>query len=192
MNEHDLITAILRREGWDKYTDHPADRGGPTKWGITLTAWRDFKHDNTLTAIAVQQISEDQARDFYRFVHIVQPGFDKIVDADLRELLIDCGVNHGTRTPAVWLQAALGVKQDGRIGAITLAAVNQAHAAELMLSICGARIRLYGRLTSQDAQLARAKSAGIRLQAENTAGWLNRATEFLEHARAKMVAARNP
>lgn len=34
MDIHDLIEEVIAREGG--YSDHPADRGGPTNMGITL------------------------------------------------------------------------------------------------------------------------------------------------------------
>ena len=36
MTTEQVITDILRREGWPKYTNRAADKGGPTKGGITL------------------------------------------------------------------------------------------------------------------------------------------------------------
>lgn len=188
--EHEVITGILRREGWDKYTNHPADKGGPTKWGITLQAWRDWKGDQSLGAAAVQAITEAEAREFYRVKYITGPRFNLINDAHLRELCIDAGVNHGPRHPTKWMQWAAEVPQDGVLGPVTLAAVNACAPLELFLWVCAFRVRLYGRLTSSDPELKRARAAGIRLQAEFTAGWCNRAAEFLESA-AREVESRH-
>lgn len=187
MTVDEIITEILRREGGDKYTDHPADRGGPTKWGITLAAWAAYL-GRTVTAADVQAIDEPQAREFYRRRYILAPGFDKVADPYLRELLIDAGVNHGPANPIRWLQAAAEVKVDGRLGPVSLAAVNSADPLELFLWILAARFKLYGRLTSRDPALQRAKRDGYRTQAENTEGWCNRAAEFIEDA-AKMIEA---
>lgn len=182
MTEDQIITDILRREGWDRYTNIASDRGGPTKWGITLAAWCDYKHDPTLGAQHVQAITELEARAFYRFKHIVEPGFDKVQDPYLRELLIDAGVNHGPRHPSKWVQWAAEVPQDGKLGPISLAAINAAAPLELFLWVCSFRVRLYGRLTSGDPALKAARAVGYRLQAEFTAGWCNRIAEFLEAA----------
>lgn len=191
MTEQEMITEILRREGWDKYTNHAADKGGPTKWGITLDSWRGYKKNHALQAIDVQSITEAQAREYYRYVHIVEPAFDKVLDLSLRELLIDAGVNHGPRHPAKWVQWAAEVKQDGKLGPISLKAINAAAPQELFLWVCAFRVRLYGRLTSQDPALKAARSAGLHLQAEFTSGWCNRVAEFLEGAARRIEAAHN-
>lgn len=190
MTEDEIITAVMRREGWDSYTDHPADKGGPTKWGITLAAWSDFTKTNA-TAADVQAITELQARLFYRKQYVVGPGFALINDPYLRELLIDAGVNHGTRHPAKWVQWAAEVPQDGVLGPVSLKAINAAAPMELFLWVCAFRMRLYGKLTSGDPVLAAAKLAGFRLQAEFTGGWSNRLAEFLESAGRRVEAEHN-
>lgn len=188
MSAQALITGILKREGWDTYTDHPADRGGPTKWGITLDSLRAWRGDPTLGAADVQALTEAQASSYYEHVHIIAPGFDRVVDEHLRELLIDAGVNHGPRHPIKWAQWAAEVKQDGVLGPISLAAINAAAPLELFLWVCAFRVRLYGRLTSQDSKLKAARASGYRLQAEFTSGWCNRVAEFLESAARRIEA----
>lgn len=176
-----IITEILKREGWDKFTDHPADRGGPTKWGITQDSWSAFI-GRAATVDDVRKITELQAREFYRHRHVVAPGFDHINDAALRELAIDAGVNHGIGWAAKTLQQIVGARIDGDIGPESLRAINAAPAHALYLRLCAARFRLYGRLTTKDPKLQAAKAAGFRLQAENTWGWCNRVAGFLEAA----------
>lgn len=177
-----ILDDVLRREGWPKYTDLPADRGGPTKGGITLQAWRDFTRDPSATTEQLRQVTEDQARAFYHQHYIIAPKFDRIEDERLQELLIDAGINHHPRHPSKWLQAALGIKQDGIIGPVTLAAVACRNPRGLYWRVLARRIRLYGRLVSRDPQLQQAKRAGFNLQAEFAAGWNNRAAEFIDNA----------
>ena len=190
MREQEILTEILRREGWDQYTNHPADKGGPTKWGITLAAWSGYI-GRPATAADVQAITETQAREFYRVAYIVKPRFDKVADHRLRELLIDAGVNHGPRHPCKWVQWAAEVEQDGELGPVSLAAINSAAPLELYLWVCAFRIRLYGRLVSMDSQLQRARAAGFRLQAEFAGGWNNRVASFVETAARDIEAAHN-
>lgn len=182
MNDRPIIEAILTREGWPTYTNLPADRGGPTKGGITLAAWREYIGDPAATIEDLQAVTYVQACEFYRARYIVKPKFDAITDERLRELMIDAGVNHHPRHPSKWLQAALGVKQDGAIGPITLEAVACADPRVLYWRVLSRRVRLYGRLVSSDAELQRAKLAGFNLQAIFAAGWNNRAADFIDAA----------
>lgn len=184
-----IIDEILRREGWPQYTNLPADRGGPTKGGITLEAWREYSRNPSATADELAAITEDEARAFYLHRHVVAPRFAEIADPHLRELVVDAGVHHGPRHAAKWLQWAADVAQDGRIGPITLAAVNAADPLELELWVVAFRVRLFGRLVSQDPELARARRAGFNLQAIFAAGWNNRTAEFLEAAARRLEEA---
>ncbi len=59
MSHRRIIDAILEREG-DTYTNHPKDRGGPTKYGITratLSAWRGV----SVTAKDVKALTEERS-----------------------------------------------------------------------------------------------------------------------------------
>lgn len=168
MNE--IITEILKREGWDKYTDRPNDRGGPTKWGITQKAWSDYL-GHPASKADIQSLSETAARVFYLKMYIHGPKFDLIDDEELRALVIDCGVNHGPRRATKWLQLAARVKADGVIGQKTLFAVNTIDPMRLFLKVIAYRIKLYGKLVTKDPT-----------QAEFAWGWNNRAASFLTAA----------
>lgn len=163
-----IINEILHREG-DRYTEHPNDRGGPTKYGITLRAleiWRGRK----LAPASVRNLTEDEARYIYEKTYIKSPGFDKIEDEQLRGLVVDSGVQHGTSRAIVWLQKAAGVNTDGIIGPITIRAVNN-NPGTIYNRLLAERIRFYGRIISDDP-----------LQAKFAAGWANRVSEFVERA----------
>lgn len=162
-----IITDILKAEGWDTYTNDPADRGGPTKWGITQKAWAEWR-GRDVTPEEVEQITEPQARDFYEEKYIVAPRFNHLPER-IRALVIDCGVNHGTRTAAKWVQRAVGETQDGVIGPITLTAVHADNPIAVYSRIVGYRVRLYGKIVSDDP------SQRIWIN-----GWMNRAAKWLD------------
>src|SRR5690606_13690489 len=64
-----ILDEIIRREGG--YVNHPADRGGPTNFGITaqtLGSWR--KLGRPATAAEVQALKEPEARAIYRQQYI--------------------------------------------------------------------------------------------------------------------------
>lgn len=171
MSFDDIITTILRREGWDKFTDHPADRGGPTKWGITEKAWGGD----------VRNITEAQARNFYQLNYIHRPGFDRIQSKLVRELAIDAGVNHGPPAVVRWLQTAVGTTPDGALGPITAAAINKADPIEVSLKLIRARLRLYANLATRD-----------HTQRVFLAGWVNRAVEQLSEVIDSMDSVARP
>lgn len=189
----DIIAGILRREGWPTYTNHPADRGGPTKGGITLSAFRDYCGNQALRAEDLQAVTEAQARVFYMYKYITDPRFHRIEDARLLALVVDCGVHHGPRAATKWVQRAVGMRQDGIFGDMTTAAVNGSSAQKVYLLVLSYRIRLFGYLIGRDPELKRAQDAGFRLQARWAGGWNNRAAEFIEaltqHSEEKEIAA---
>lgn len=173
----DIITDVLKAEGWDTYTNDPADRGGPTKWGITLKAWSGYR-GRDCAAEDIQAITEPQARDFYEKLYVIGPKFSQL-PAMLVALVVDCGVNHGVRAASKWVQRASGAKQDGWIGPATLLTVGQQNPISVYLRVTAFRLKLYGRLVAGDSQLRKAQLAGFNLQAKFAAGWNNRGTKFL-------------
>jgi len=163
-----MLGQILRREGG--YVDHPADRGGPTNFGITqatLAAWRG----GTVTAADVSTLTENEARSIYTKRYWHDPGFDRVPGEDLQALLFDAAVNHGPKQAVRLLQAAVGVEQDGVIGPDTLAAVPRMDQRRVAIRVIAARIRLFGRIISNDHS-----------QAVFAAGWANRIAELIEGA----------
>jgi lysozyme family protein len=178
MSPDRVISEIIRREGG--YVNHPADRGGLTKYGITaatLGRWRKLGRD--ATADEIKDLAEPEARQIYRAEYLFGPRFDQVRDIRLQGLLVDCGVNSGPGQAAKWLQRAVGVAADGIVGPATLTAVNNADAVVLHNRLLAQRIRFLGRLITDDAAEL-AKPLKLRLQAENAAGWMARCAEFLE------------
>ncbi|MBP7340452.1 glycosyl hydrolase 108 family protein [Niveispirillum sp.] len=168
-----VISEVLRREGWPQYTDHPADRGGPTKGGITLatlSAWRR----RPVKAEDVRALGEAEARAIYAERYITAPRFDQINDPALRGLVIDAGVLSGPGQAAKWLQLAVGAKADGIIGPATLAAIARRPANAIRLAFTAARVRFFGDLVQQNAN-ARQAGRETRDQALFVGGWLDRA-----------------
>ena len=164
-----IIDEIIRREG-DQYTNRPADRGGPTKYGITqqtLSRWRK----RPVSAREVAALREDEARAIYHYLYIVEPGFDGIEDQRLRELMVDSGVQHGTRRVTRWLQRAAGAGVDGILGPRTRRAIRETGEAVVYRRVLARRVRFYGRIVTRFPD-----------QAEFAAGWANRAAEFIEAA----------
>lgn len=162
-----LIDAILVREG-DRYTNRAADRGGPTKYGITQATLAKYR-GHPVSAADVAALTEAEARAIYLRAYIDDPEFDHIDDAHLRGLLVDSGVQHGPARAVRWVQRAVGVKVDGVLGPISLGAINIANAITLYMRVLARRVRFYGEIISAD-----------HTQAENAAGWANRVAAFID------------
>ena len=170
-----VIDAIIRREG-RRFTNRPADRGGPTKFGITwptLRAWRR-KHGGFIPTSkdgiieAMRSLREAEARAIYRDEYISRPGFDRIRDDELFALVVDTGVLHGPRRAARWLQRGVGTVEDGIVGPNTLRAATR-RPRDARKAILKARFASYGRTVRRDpTQLA------------NINGWIARTNEFLQ------------
>ena len=164
-----IIDDIIRREGSD-YTEHPSDRGGSTKYGITQNAWTDYwakqyvEGDSDLP-VNVRDITEQQARAFYRHEHVTP--FLWITHKGLCDLAIDSSVNHGKRRTIRWLQSAAGVTVDGIVGPITTQAVN-ARPNTCYKKLLVERLKCYALLVSSDEK-----------QAVFLRGWINRVCEFV-------------
>lgn len=167
MTADEIIDAILRREG-AAYTDHAADRGGPTKYGITQATLAKVR-GKPVTPADVQNLTEIEARQIYLDRYVRKPGFDRIADPQLRALMVDAGVNQGPERALAWLQRACGVTADGVFGPTTERAVNELAPRMLRAKVTAARARAYGRLITDDP-----------LQATFAAGWANRIAEFIE------------
>lgn len=163
-----IIDHLLEIEGWPVYTDSPADRGGPTKGGITLSTLRAWR-GTTVTVADLKALQQPEAERIYQRLFIEAPRFDKIVDELLRFQLVDSGVLSGPERATTWLQTAAGVIADGALGPKTLAVVNVSSAHWLALRVAAARIRFLGRLIERE-----------RVQAVYAAGWMARATTFLD------------
>jgi len=170
----EMIVAILRREGG--FVDHPADRGGPTKFGITLrtlAASRGMQPQD-LTAADVRRMSEDEARQIYRSRYFTKPRIDQLPGL-LQPLVFDMSINHGPGTAIKLLQQVLSdagqsCSVDGGIGDETVDCAQAAAAAlgkALVNRLVDKRIALYRAIVNGDP------SQGVFLK-----GWLNRASEF--------------
>jgi lysozyme family protein len=126
----ELIDDVIDREGG--YVNHPADRGGPTRWGITEAVARRSGYMDDM-----RLLPQSDAAAIYKRLYWFAPGFDKVAIAapKLAAELFDTGINMGTGTATGFLQRALNalnrngsdyrdVTVDRRIGPATLLALN--------------------------------------------------------------------
>lgn len=131
MDIDQLIDALLEREGG--YVNNPADKGGPTNFGITEAVARAQGY-----AGAMQSLPREEAAEIYARLYWLRPRFDEVAKRSERVAaeLFDTGVNMGPAVAVTFLQRALtalnrngrdypDLVPDGRIGGATLAALDR-------------------------------------------------------------------
>jgi len=132
-----------RNEGG--YANNPADSGGETYAGIARNYWPKwegwkyldvFKKEFVFTnkrnptakeinkAMSASSYIKEAISKFYKQNFWDVNKLDQINDQQIANTVYDFGVNSGTGRAAKYLQQALGVAQDSKIGPATLAAVN--------------------------------------------------------------------
>lgn len=177
LTEQQFLDDTIRREG-EQYTNRPSDRGGPTKYGITLATLRSVRGPH-VTAEDVRALTEPEARELYREVYMRRPGFSQIPNERLRVLLTDYGINSGPATAIRALQRAVGAKVDGALGPETLGLLASSSSAEVYAAVMRARLSLYSNMALSTPEVRAFLKAHPRAQLHNLAGWLNRFAEFL-------------
>ena len=97
-----LIDDVIDRQGYS--VNHAADRGGPTRWGITETMARAQGYRGDM-----RRLPRGTAADIYRRLYWLAPAFDRISSRAplIAAELFDTGINMGTGTAIGFLQRAL-------------------------------------------------------------------------------------
>jgi lysozyme family protein len=108
MDIDELIDAVIAREGG--YSDHPADRGGATRWGITEVVARAHGYGGDMRAFP-----REEAAAIYARVYWHRPSFADVANRapKLAAELFDTGVNMGPAVAAGFLQRALNALNRG-------------------------------------------------------------------------------
>jgi len=118
-NYPQALKQVLKYEGG--YSDHKNDPGGPTMKGITQAVYDAWQKKNGLPTQSVRNISDAAVAAIYK-----QQYWDAISGDDLPSgvdfAVFDFAVNSGVSRAAKYLQAVVGVTQDGQIGPATIQA----------------------------------------------------------------------
>ncbi len=179
--EQAALSAILRREGWPLFTDRAADKGGPTKGGITLKTLQ--RHRPGATVEDLKALTLPQAAAIY-FNDYLAP-FAAVADDALWESLVDFGVTSGPAVAIKAAQQAVGVETDGILGPVTSGAINAADPIVVREQVVILRLKAIGRILSFSAKQHR--SVAPDCQGANAAGWIDRCVAFLPHYDAAKV-----
>jgi lysozyme family protein len=153
------------------YVNNPVDRGGPTKYGVILSTWKEYGYDKDkdgdidiedLKIITVSDAKNIAKKIFWDYFKA-----DKIKNQSIAELIADWGYNSGRVTVARRVQRILGVTVDGVFGPKTLEAINKSSQQTLFNAIKQDRKDFIEHLVRMDP--------GQQIFYK---GWMNRINQF--------------
>lgn len=137
------LALVLQSEGG--YVNDPRDPGGATMKGVTQAVYDAQRRGQGLALRSVHLIGADELAAIYRRRYADAVHFDEL-PAGVDYAVFDPAVNSGPGRGIAWLQAAVGLKADGRMGFAVLAAARARKPASVIDAICDARLGFLHRL----------------------------------------------
>lgn len=147
MTARDVALQIVKREG-DVFTNDPDDRGGPTRYGVSLaTAKRhglDVDGDGDVDIDDIRNLPRDRAVQVFLDAFYYEPRISLLLPklrtsgVTLRASVFDCAVHSGQRSAIKMLQrlfvrCGCELTIDGKIGNQTLAAAEELASRDVKL-----------------------------------------------------------
>lgn len=165
------LKQVLKWEGG--LSDHPQDKGGLTNMGITIGRWAEWtgQHDDSLARGQLKRVFEDEVKRIYFHSYWSKVWCDQLPE-NLAMMHFDCAVNQGPNRARKFLQKALGVKVDGAIGPLTLAAARRSGATA---------VKKYAKVREKHYRSLRDFKTFGR-------GWINRLKDVTSEALAESTA----
>lgn len=169
MKDRDLVAWIIDRHEGHTFTDHPKDRGGATKFGVT---WRVFNAymGREMPIEALKELKKDLAIDILYSEFCFKPRLSMLHDERLKLCAVDCSIHSGPARAVRSLQYAVfpGPPYDGDLGPITRNAILRADPAEVHRDMLAYRLRFLAKIVARD------KSQSV------FTGWWNRVANLIE------------
>ncbi len=154
------------------FVNDKADKGGATKFGITLATWKQFGYDKNgdgiIDARDVQLITKEEARKIAKKQYWDYFHADQIQNQSIASIIVDWGYNSGTATAAMLVQKILNLKASGRFDNATLSALNNASQKDLFDQLKAARKAFYDRIVAKNPS-----------QQKFYKGWMSRINHFV-------------
>jgi lysozyme family protein len=182
MTIKEIIATIIKKEGG--YVNHPADKGGPTNYGITAKSYAEYfrrpaaassKIPKKTIISEIKYVTPELAEKIYYTLYYVRPGID-LLPEQIQPIMLDMAVNHGRSGSVKILQTALaqaGInpgQPDGLIGKKTIMAAFKAVQLlgnHFINDLVNCRLNYYQEIINNDPT-----------QAAFKAGWFARAESF--------------
>jgi lysozyme family protein len=137
-NFADALRRLLAHEGG--YSNHPADPGGPTKYGITIGDYRRYI-DSNATSADVKAMSVDAAGKIYRERYWNVMRCDEL-PSGVDYAVFDYAVNSGVGRSGKVLRRVLGLgASNAAVTAAVVEAAAKLPAQQIIIAICDERLR---------------------------------------------------
>ena len=167
MTISEILEGVLDREGWPTVTDHPNDRGGFTKGGITLRSVEQWR-GRPVPRRELERLKKEEALEILERRFVNTNGIHRVPDVALKTQVIDNAVLSGPVNAVKDLQRALLVRQDGIIGPITLGRIDSVGAVKVRQRLAVTRTLRLAKIAAKDST-----------QNVFLVGWLKRSLGFL-------------
>jgi lysozyme family protein len=143
MNFDVAFAKVLGHEGG--FVDHPDDPGGKTRYGVTEAVAREVGYRGDMRELPLELAKRIYLEKYWNPISAddLPPG--------IRYIVFDGAINSGPGQSVKWLQRALGVVDDGKIGPKTLAAAYAQNADALRCRILAQRLRFMSGLANWPA-----------------------------------------
>jgi len=141
------LEMVLKHEGG--FVDHPEDPGGATNKGITHKTYSDFLGRPLEDVSELKNIPDEHVQQIYKDGYWNRVKADQL-SSGVDFCVFDWAVNSGPGRAAKALQKAVMVTQDGAIGPMTLAAVEEELPEEVIEKITKEREEFYRSLRTFD------------------------------------------
>jgi lysozyme family protein len=170
MKPEAIISKTLQHEGG--YSNHVADKGGPTNYGITLKTFKQVSPGATVADL--KNLTGEDVIGIYKDLYFYTPGVDKLPKA-IQDLVFDMNVLHGASTATRLLQKALRylghaqVTVDADLGPKTIKAAFNTNPVRLRAAINKQREALINSIVERNP------SQKVFLN-----GWMRRVNSFKE------------
>ena len=178
---------LLRWEGG--YVNDPADNGGATNKGVTLSTWKalgyDKDGDGDIDANDIKLLTNDDAKMVLKVAFWDRWKADSITNQSIAESLVEWVWGSG-KWGIVIPQRILGVTPDGIVGVQTIRAINNSNPSDLHNKITLAKLQYIddickSSVASYTKSLGRTPTSKEIMTHTNERfrqGWINRITAF--------------
>ena len=134
---------LMGHEG--DFSNHRADPGGKTRYGVTEATAREVGYRGDMEALPLDLAKRIYQERYWDAVRAEE------LPAALRYVAFDAAVNSGPKQAVLWLQRAAGVTADGVLGPQTMAALAKLDPQGVKSRMLAQRLRMMSTLSNWPA-----------------------------------------